>query len=386
MSKSKTIEKFATIIIITSNVLEATRKCYESIRNTDYKNLEIIFVDNCSLDGTVDYLEELQKRDKRITVIRNTVNAGCFKARNQALGVAVGDYLVFLDNDAYVCGRNWLRKMISELESDNRLGLVCPKIIYPDSEKVFAAGGGVTQEGNPFLWCQGVPKKSSLVNFSREIQYAPATCWALKRSVFERIGYFEESYILITFGDVDYCYKLRHNGFKIKYYPNVEILHAAGSTWKYLKIDYYKFTEINRALFKKRWEFMYSKEPYRFLPPPNEIFKRKKLSFVNRGRPKRKVSVVIVTKNNLFELRKTLEGLFQYMPDLHELIIIDLGSTDLTPVYLANLPIKNIKIIMDKSIGTFTKARVIAGRIASSKKKVFIKPGEVIDPNWLQKI
>ncbi len=131
---------------------------------------------------------------------------------------------------------------------------------------------------------------------------------------------------------------------------------------------------------------MYENEPFRFLPAPEEAFKSKKLSFVGRKRTKEKISAVILTKNNLFELRRTLEGLFQYAPFLHELIIIDLGSTDLTPVYLANLPIKNIRIIMDKSADTFAKARVIAERIASSKKKIFIKPGETINPGWFQRL
>lgn len=379
------MQPLVSIIIPTCNLIDITRRCYESLAKTDYKNLEIIFVDNRSLDGTLSYLENLQGKDKRIVLIKNSVNTGCFKARNQALSIARGDIIVFLDNDTQITQPDWLNMMIKHLESDKKIAIVSPKVIYYGSDKIFSAGGGITQDGEPFLLCQGVPRNSKLVSFEREVQYAPATCWVFKRELIEKFGYLDESYLLITFGDIDYCYRLRHNGFKIQYFPKVEIYHEGGITWRGFKLSYHKFFDINSALFKKRWAFMFKKEPFEYFPNTEKYLKDKEATLPILEKSKDLISIILTTRNNLFGLRKTLESLFLYTPYRYELLIIDLGSTDLTPTYLANLHFKNIKVILDKSVNTIHKAKALGRKIASGKQRIFLRAGQILPANWLNK-
>lgn len=68
-----------------------------------FSDFEVILVDDCSIDTTVDRIESIVKQDSRFTLIRNNINAGQSVARNIGLGQASGDYILFLDSDdAYV--------------------------------------------------------------------------------------------------------------------------------------------------------------------------------------------------------------------------------------------------------------------------------------------
>jgi glycosyltransferase involved in cell wall biosynthesis len=94
-----------SIIILTCNQLEYTKKCLESIlQNTDGP-YELIIVDNGSTDGTVEFLEsEISKKgeDVRIKIIKNNANKGFAGGNNQGMAVASGDYILLMNNDVVV--------------------------------------------------------------------------------------------------------------------------------------------------------------------------------------------------------------------------------------------------------------------------------------------
>ena len=61
--------------------------------------MEIIFVDDCSLDNTTQIISRLQKKDKRIILLKNKRNQGPFYSRNKAAIFARGEYIQFVDSD-----------------------------------------------------------------------------------------------------------------------------------------------------------------------------------------------------------------------------------------------------------------------------------------------
>ena len=99
------------IIIITWNGLEYTKRCLNSIekytKNVDYR---IIFVDNASSDGTVEYLKQIQNS----ILISNNENRGFAKAMNQGFEKISAKFTVWLNNDTIVTS-NWLRRLIDHL-------------------------------------------------------------------------------------------------------------------------------------------------------------------------------------------------------------------------------------------------------------------------------
>ena len=75
------------------------KKTIESVQNQTYSNWEMIIVDDCSSDKTVEIVEEISKKDPRVRVLKQDINSGAAKARNRSLGEASGRYVAYLDAD-----------------------------------------------------------------------------------------------------------------------------------------------------------------------------------------------------------------------------------------------------------------------------------------------
>lgn len=87
-----------SVVVPVYNVAKYLRQCMDSLVGQTLREIEIICVDDGSTDGSSAILDEYAKRDGRIRVIRQ-VNAGAGPARNAALDVATGEYVVFMDPD-----------------------------------------------------------------------------------------------------------------------------------------------------------------------------------------------------------------------------------------------------------------------------------------------
>lgn len=94
--------KEAKLVSIIMPTYKCGRFIAESIRSVQaqtYQSWELIVVDDCSEDGTVEIVQELQKQDDRIRLLRNAVNSGAAVSRNAALRQAIGRWVAFLDSD-----------------------------------------------------------------------------------------------------------------------------------------------------------------------------------------------------------------------------------------------------------------------------------------------
>ena len=90
-----------TVYIPTYNRVELLKRAVESVRQQTYKNLEIIIVDDCSIDGTYDYLKEIAEQDARIRFFLKEKNSGACVSRNIAIENAKGEFITGLDDDDY---------------------------------------------------------------------------------------------------------------------------------------------------------------------------------------------------------------------------------------------------------------------------------------------
>lgn len=90
-----------SIIVPVYNVEQYIEKCVESILNQNYKNIEIILVDDGSMDLSGDICDAYETKDARVKVIHKS-NGGLSSARNAGLKIASGEYISYVDSDDYV--------------------------------------------------------------------------------------------------------------------------------------------------------------------------------------------------------------------------------------------------------------------------------------------
>jgi len=104
-----------SVIIPSFNSENTVARCLQSVSAQSFSNLEIIFVDDCSSDGSLDVASELAVVDHRIKIIRHDSQKGVSSARNTGLDESLGRLVIFLDSDDYL--QPWyLREMVESLE------------------------------------------------------------------------------------------------------------------------------------------------------------------------------------------------------------------------------------------------------------------------------
>ena len=89
-----------TVIVPIYNVEQYLRECLDSVISQTLADIEVICVNDGSIDKSQEILNEYSWKDARIKII-NQINQGAYAARNAAIDIAQGDYLCFIDPDDY---------------------------------------------------------------------------------------------------------------------------------------------------------------------------------------------------------------------------------------------------------------------------------------------
>lgn len=110
------MEKVVSVIIPVYNVEEFIFKTVKSVMDQDYKNIEIILVDDGSPDNSAKIIDELAKKDDRIIYVHKD-NGGVSSARNVGLRMASGEYVTFIDGDDWV-EPNYISYLLNLVESN----------------------------------------------------------------------------------------------------------------------------------------------------------------------------------------------------------------------------------------------------------------------------
>ncbi len=108
-----------SLIVLNWNGEAIIRECIDSLKNLNYKNIEIIVVDNASTDASLELLASIQN----IIVIKNATNAGYAGGNNRGFTVANGDFVATINNDIIV-EPSWLDTIVPLLKKDPTIGIV----------------------------------------------------------------------------------------------------------------------------------------------------------------------------------------------------------------------------------------------------------------------
>ena len=241
------MNKMVSIIIINWNGKGYLKTCLPLVYKQDYKNIEVILVDNASMDGSVGYV---RKNHPEAKIIINKENLGFAEANNIGYRIAKGDYILFLNNDTEVT-YNFLSELVKMLESDKQIGGVQSKILLMDDpERLDSVGAFLTHTG--FLYHYGIAKKDSpTYNKQIEIYSAKGACMLYKKSVLEEIKIndevFDSSYFAY-FEETDMCHRVWLAGYKIIFVPSSVIYHKMGGTSTKLSDPFVQFHSFKNRI------------------------------------------------------------------------------------------------------------------------------------------
>jgi GT2 family glycosyltransferase len=217
------------VIILNWNGERVIEPCLESLGAVADPPLSIIVVDNASSDSSPRIVRE---RFPHIELIVNERNLLFAEGNNvgirRALARGAGAVLL-LNNDTEV-DPLFARRMLDALESDDRAGIVGPKIFYHDDpERLWYGGGGFY----PLIW---VPRHVDIRKLDGEIHSSPGDtgyvsgCAMLVRAaVFEDVGLLDPGYVMYC-EDVDFCLRARRRGWRCRYEPRALVWHKVSSS------------------------------------------------------------------------------------------------------------------------------------------------------------
>lgn len=112
-----------SVILPCYNVSRYLVKCIVSIQNNDFTDIEIICINDCSTDDTLDVMKKLAEADSRIRIIDLKENGGLANGRKVGIKAAQGKYIAFIDPDDWV-DKDYLSTLYKYVKSDPSLDLV----------------------------------------------------------------------------------------------------------------------------------------------------------------------------------------------------------------------------------------------------------------------
>lgn len=192
------------IIIVTYNSEKWLKECIESIenqKNFDLSKINIYFIDNKSKDNTIEKLEQYKRKTKlgSFNIIENSKNSGFGQANNLGFKNGSSEYVFFLNHD-------------TKLEEDS-LGNMQKEIVNSSQEFVMWEFRQKPYEH---------PKYYNPID--GETSWASGACFVIKREVFEKVEGFDKK-IFMYAEDVDLSWKVRLEGYKIKYMQSAALTH-----------------------------------------------------------------------------------------------------------------------------------------------------------------
>lgn len=217
-----------SIIIPTRDRVEILKKCIESIQQkTDYKNWEMLVVDNQSIEpDTHAYFEQIQ-RDTRIKVIHYEKPFNYSAMNNYAVQFSQGEILALLNNDVEVITGEWLSEMVSHAMRPE-IGAVGAKLLYSNGlvqhAGVILGIGGVAGHAHKYLkGCDHGYCHRAII--TQNLSAVTGACLVVRKSIFEEVGGLNEVSLAVAFNDIDFCLKLLAAGYQNIFTPYARLYH-----------------------------------------------------------------------------------------------------------------------------------------------------------------
>jgi N-acetylglucosaminyl-diphospho-decaprenol L-rhamnosyltransferase len=220
-------------IVVTYNALPHLEQCLESLRRYG-----TVVVDHGSTDGTKELVRD---RCPDVRLVEQE-NRGLAAGWNRGMVETSAPFVLVLNSDAWLLDDAGGR-LVAFAEEHPHAGFVAPKLLNPDgslqpSVRAFPTPWRLATE---YLFLRKLAPRSQALNAfygagfrhdqAREIDFAKAAAFLLRRAAYEEVGGFDEDFFLFS-EETDWCYRARLAGWQSFFDPDAEVVHVGGASWR----------------------------------------------------------------------------------------------------------------------------------------------------------
>lgn len=210
-----------SLITVNYNTTKDTLEFLETVKQLTYQNIEVIIVDNGS---KVSPQKELSAAYPSLIFIQSDKNLGFAGGNNLGIAAAKGDYLFFLNSDTILFA-NTLEPLIEFLESNPKIGMASPKVLYPDIKTVQYSGGiainPYTGRGKQLGFLE---EDNGQYNQCYETGWGHGAALIVPKRVIELIGPMPDEYFLY-YEEIDWAEQAKKAGYLVYYVGTSTIIH-----------------------------------------------------------------------------------------------------------------------------------------------------------------
>ena len=221
----------ALISVLNYNNYESTKKCIYSILKSNYKNFEILIIDNKSLD---DSFTQLKKEFKEIKCIQNSFNGGYAAGHKISVNYALKnnfDFIWILNNDLTV-RKNTLQELINSYKRMG-IGLYGSITLKSENPEIVNFGGGTTDnitEPLNYNDFEDFPlEKYNNSIGSRKVQSIEGSSFLIPTEIIKKYGFMREDFFMYG-EETDYCYSLNKKGISTYLITNSIVIHKGAES------------------------------------------------------------------------------------------------------------------------------------------------------------
>lgn len=249
-----------SIVIPNKDHGDDLQRCVNSIlEKSTYTNYEIVIAENNSEEKkTFELYEDLKKLSDKITVVTYEGEFNYSKINNFAVNFTKGEYLLLLNNDTEVITVNWLEEMLMYAQRED-VGAVGAKLYYGDrtiqhAGVVIGLGAHRTAGHTHYKQSRDNLGYMGRLCYTQDVTAVTGACLMVKRKCWDEVGGLDETF-RISLNDVDFCLKLRKQGYLNVFTPFAELFHYE-SVSRGLDDNGEKAERYNKEseLFREKWK------------------------------------------------------------------------------------------------------------------------------------
>lgn len=216
-----------SILLINYKGLHFLKECLPSLKLQSYQDFEIIFVDNNSEDGSVEWVQEfLDQHNIPGHSMNSGANLGFAGGNNFGLPYCQGEWIYFLNNDTTL-PENSLAQLMGATQQYPDHKIFGPLMIQAQATHLVDSLGDALYTAGPSYNGSGTQVAS--ISSDLDISSVCAGAALYHQSVLQEIGHFDEDFWLI-FEDVDLSLRAQNAGYGIKLIPQSQVLHQGSAS------------------------------------------------------------------------------------------------------------------------------------------------------------